>query len=401
MWGFGGKYYWGRREIEEKVEGLVVIYAWMSSEQKHVKSYVELFSSLGWNSLVCHSQFLNMFFPEKGASLASDLLHELTEELKVRPCPVVFASFSGGPKAIMCKVLQMIEENCAQQSNRDGYQLVRDSISGQIFDSTPVDFTTDLGSNFVLHPTILKISHPPRIVSWIAHRIKNALDTFFLYKLESLRAEYWQILYSTLRMRAPYLIFCSENDDLAPIHTICNFAQRLENLGADVKLVKWSNSSHVGHYKRYPVEYKAAVTELLGKATVIYSRRIRQHDKEEIGLDGKRDEVPKSLGHLGGAAMSSSQIFQRRVAPDMNDHFFVPISYQNHGDEVAGSANDEYKECYIPLTKTPVINVHGILGQALFDLCVPEDVDDWDIKPSSFLKNSPLNPIKLIRHSKL
>lgn len=48
------------------------------------------------------------------------------------------------------------------------------------------------------------------------------------------------------RMGAPYLILCSENDDLAPVHTICNFAQRLEDLGADVKLVKWINSSHVG-----------------------------------------------------------------------------------------------------------------------------------------------------------
>lgn len=29
------------------------------------------------------------------------------KELKVRPCPVVFASFSGGPKACMYKVLQV------------------------------------------------------------------------------------------------------------------------------------------------------------------------------------------------------------------------------------------------------------------------------------------------------
>lgn len=33
------------------------------------------------------------------------------------------------------------------------------------------------------------------------------------------------------------------------------------------------NKCHAGHYKRYQVDYKAAVTELLGKATVIYSRK--------------------------------------------------------------------------------------------------------------------------------
>lgn len=60
MWGFGGRYYWGRRERIGKVEGIVVAFAWMSSQERHLKRYVELYSSLGWNSLVCHSEFLNM-----------------------------------------------------------------------------------------------------------------------------------------------------------------------------------------------------------------------------------------------------------------------------------------------------------------------------------------------------
>lgn len=410
MWGFGGRCYWGRRERGEKVQGLVVIYAWMSSEEKHVKSYVDLYASLGWNSLVCHSQFLNMFFPEKGASLASEVLHELIEELKLRPCPVVFASFSGGPKACMCKVLQMIEENCAEQASRDEYQLVSDCISGQIFDSTPVDFTSDLGTKFVLHPTVLKRSRPPFIASWIAHSLKYTADKFFLYKMESLRAEYWQTLYSTIRMGAPYLFLCSENDDLAPFQTINNFAQRLKDLGGDVKLVKWSSSSHVGHFRRYPVDYKAAVTELLEKAAVMYSRRTRQLEGEKMGFGGTQDEVPESIApHLGDAAVSSSQTFQRRVALELNDHFFVPSSMEYHGDKVLGSVHDEHKERYVTLTKPPVIKAHGILGQALFDVCVPTDVENWDIKPSSFLKlpssysrkSSPFNPIKCIRRSRL
>lgn len=52
------------------------------------------------------------------------------------------------------------------------------------------------------------------------------------------------------RMGAPYLILCSENDDLAPFLTIYNFAQRLKSLGGDVKLVKWSSSSHVGRPRK-------------------------------------------------------------------------------------------------------------------------------------------------------
>ncbi|KAL5802492.1 hypothetical protein ACOSQ4_030797 [Xanthoceras sorbifolium] len=37
------------------------------------------------------------------------VLYRGKQELKVKPCPVVFASFSGGPKACMYKVLQMTE----------------------------------------------------------------------------------------------------------------------------------------------------------------------------------------------------------------------------------------------------------------------------------------------------
>ncbi|KAE8724640.1 Detected protein of unknown function [Hibiscus syriacus] len=119
------------------------------SQEKHLKNYVQLYASLGWDSLVCHSEFLNMFFPEKAAALALDLLIELVQELKMRPCPVVFASFSGGPKACMYKVLQMIDGLCEVQVNP--------------------------------------------------------------------------------KMGGPYLILCSENDDLAPYQIICNFAQRMHS----------------------------------------------------------------------------------------------------------------------------------------------------------------------------
>jgi hypothetical protein len=59
MWGFGGKYYWGGNEMGGKIEGIVVVFAWMSSQERHLRSYVQLYSSLGWKTLVCHSEFLN------------------------------------------------------------------------------------------------------------------------------------------------------------------------------------------------------------------------------------------------------------------------------------------------------------------------------------------------------
>ncbi|XVE70039.1 hypothetical protein DITRI_Ditri10aG0039600 [Diplodiscus trichospermus] len=414
MWGFGGRYYWGTKERAERRKGggrggIVVVFAWMSSQEKHLKNYVQLYASLGWDSLVCHSEFLNMFFPEKAAALALDLLKELVEELKIRPCPVVFASFSGGPKACMYKVLQVIEGLCEAQVNPDDLELVKECFSGHIFDSSPVDFTSDLGARFVVHPTVLKVSHPPRIASWIANCIASGLDALFLSRFESHRAEYWQTLYASISMGAPYLILCSETDDLAPYQIICNFAQRIQQLGGDVKIVKWKDSPHVGHYLHYPIDYRAAVTELLGKADALHSQRIQQLEGERMGSAGAHDEISEPMSNISKTALSPNQSF-RGTPLVQSDHFLVPSSIEYYEGIDFGSVQDGNKEGLIRLPHPPSINVNGVLGQILFDVCVPKNVEDWDIKSSdasskrpytSARRNSHFNPIKRIRRCRL
>jgi farnesol dehydrogenase len=363
----------------------------MSSQDKHLQTYVDLYSSLRWNSLVCHSQFLNLFFPDKAASLASQILDELVEELKVRPCPVVFASFSGGPKACMYKVLQILEGKSEKYLDTDKYRLVKDCVSGHIYDSTPVDFTSDLGTRFVLHPTVLKMSRPPLVVSWLANGISSSLDALFITRFELQRAEYWQTLYASVGMGSPYLILCSEDDDLAPCKVICNFAQRLQELGGDVKLVKWSSSPHVGHYRHYPIEYKAAASELLRKAALVYSRRIQQLEGEKMGMEsplGDNSEV-----------QTLQNTRQARTRPlYLNDHFAPDdVEYD------VGPAHDSGKEQFICPSKPPSMNLNGVLGQFLFDVCVPKDVENWDIKSRAFSSRSRphFNPMKCIRRSRL
>uniref|UniRef100_A0A7N0VHN1 Uncharacterized protein n=1 Tax=Kalanchoe fedtschenkoi TaxID=63787 RepID=A0A7N0VHN1_KALFE len=76
------------------------------------------------------------------------------------------------------------------------------------------------------------------------------------------------------------------------------------------------------------------------------------------------------------------------------------------------SVHDGQKEGLIHLPSTPSINAHGILGQILFDVCIPKDIEGWDMRPASSLsgrpststrsrRHSPFNPIKCIRRSKL
>ncbi|KAK4770533.1 hypothetical protein SAY87_031065 [Trapa incisa] len=414
MWGFGGRYYWGRRGGDggvEKVGGVVVVFAWMSSQERHLKSYVQLYGSLGWNSLVCHSQFLNLFFSNKAEAFALEVLGALIKEVKVRPCPVVFASFSGGPKACMYKLIQMLEGQCETNLCQDDIQLVRSCMSGYIFDSSPVDFTSDLGKRFAVHPSVTKISKPPRLASWIANGIASGLDALFLSRFESQRAEYWQTLYSSIGMGVPYLILCSESDDLAPYHIIRNFAQRLQNFGADVKIITWKGSSHVDHYRHYPVDYKAAMTELLGKAASTYSQRHSLVEHENMGFEGVGNTISNPILNPTRAAAPPGHRSDGLTLA-LSDQFLVPTlvdSYYGCGVDF-GSVQDNHQEGVAHMPIGPSINVHGVLGQSLFDVCIPKDVDDWDIKQSyytgrhSFIstrRHGKFNPVKCVLRSRL
>nr|TKW01788.1 hypothetical protein SEVIR_8G201700v2 [Setaria viridis] len=241
MW---GRHYWGGgRRPDPAAAGVVVMFAWLSSQERHVRAYVELYAARGWACLVCHSDFPTLFFPEKAAMLADRVLGELVKELKIRPVPVAFASFSGGPKGCTYKVLQLIERRCKGQLSLDEYQLVRDCLCGQMYDSSPVDFVSDLGTRFLLDPSVLKMSEPPRVLSWMAKGVASGLDALFINKFEEQRKDYWETLYSSVNV-GPILILCSEDDQLAPYSVVENFAKRLLELGGDVNLVKWHSSPH-------------------------------------------------------------------------------------------------------------------------------------------------------------
>ncbi|CAE6221197.1 unnamed protein product [Arabidopsis arenosa] len=406
MWGIGGNYYWRKKNnINEgsQSEAIVVVFAWMSSEERNLKNHVDLYSSLLWDSLVCHPQFLNMFLPDKAADLASNVVSELVKELKAKPIPLVFASFSGGPNACMYKVLQILEGTCETGLNPDDCRLVRNCISGFIYDSCPVDFTSDLGARLAVHPTTLKMSNPPRPFVWAANGIASSLDYVFLNRFESQRAEYWQTLYSTIIMRVPYLILCSENDDLAPYQTIHNFATRLQELGGNVKLVKWNDSPHCGHYRYNQVDYKAAVSEFLSKAASVYLQKTRSLDREAMKETQCDDEITGPIQSLGQSTSGVNRSFNGTPLVT-TDHFFVPTTVGYYVGRDGGYVQDEHKQDLIRLSNTQTddsVKPNGVLGQILFDVYIPKNVEDWDIKLSETGRSRRRPGKRFIRRSRL
>ncbi|KAG0480097.1 hypothetical protein HPP92_010955 [Vanilla planifolia] len=146
MW---GRFYWSRKEEgKERAKGIIVLFAWLSSQDDQLKPYVDLYGSRGWDCLICHVDFLTLFFPEKITGLAYGIIGELIKEIKFRPLPVVFAAFSAGSKGCFFKVLQLLEGKCAGQFSQDDCGLLRECICGQIL--TPALWISLMGLAFCL-----------------------------------------------------------------------------------------------------------------------------------------------------------------------------------------------------------------------------------------------------------
>lgn len=71
-------------------------------------------------------------------------------------------------------------------------------ISGQIYDSDPIEFTKDLGARFALHRSILRLPGSSKLVSMFAKGVTSSLDALFITRFGSQRTEYWKSLYSSV-----------------------------------------------------------------------------------------------------------------------------------------------------------------------------------------------------------
>ncbi|CAM8904316.1 unnamed protein product [Rhodiola kirilowii] len=383
MLGGGGKLYWARNRARKKLEGIVVVFAWVSVSEQHLSSYVELYGDLRWDSLVCSADFFNAFSPERATSLALCVLVELVQELRKKARPLVFVASSGGSKACLYKVLQIVQGACDVQLNLEDTQLVKSCLCGIVFDSGPLDFTSDLVAKFSMHPGILKLPGASKLVSWVAKGVTLGFDAVFLTGFESQRAEYWHALKASVGLGAPYLILCSENDDLAPYVVISCFAQHLRNGGGDVKLVKWNDSHHVDHYAHHPAEYEATLKNLLEKAAHLFSQKARQFELERTGIQCMHDDDSNVFHNVPKAA---KQILQK-------------VGLTETSPESQNGANTEswQNERSVQLINPPGINPHSVLGKVLFDACVPRNIEGWDIKFNCTINGQPLATAR--RHS--
>lgn len=140
-----------------------------------------------------------------------------------------------------------------------------------------------------------------------------------------------------------------------------------------------------------------------------YSRKVIL-ERERTRIDGTHDEISELICDLQKVAINSNESF-RRVAVGPSDHFFLPSSAEHtNNNRESGISREEPKEESVCVPSFPSISAHSVLGQFLFDVCVPKNVEGWDVMfcgnlngrtRASVTRNSPSRGIKRVGRSRL
>lgn len=164
-----------------------------------------------------------------------------------------------------------------------------------------------------------------------------------------------------------------------------------------------------GHYRHHPIEYKASVTDILGKAVAIYSHRISVNETDRVYIEGTKDGISYPMPELRTASTTSktSTSFESFSLARTN---WSPCTMEYcEEDKDVGLMPNEGKEDLVHPPSTPSIIARGVLGQMLSDVCVPENVEGWDLRLNSnnvrslsgIRRQATFNPVKCTRRSRM
>lgn len=77
---------------------------------------------------------------------------------------------------------------------QEKFQAVRACVTGQIYDSSPADFVSEIGVKFLSSPVVWKSQKPSIVISLGTKTAASILDPLFSFQFEQQRVEYWLAL---------------------------------------------------------------------------------------------------------------------------------------------------------------------------------------------------------------
>lgn len=125
-------------------------------------------------------------------------------------------------------------------------------------------------------------------------------------------------------------------------------------------------------------------------------------------MNNTSNPTPESVYDHNRTAESSNASLRRlaidsTLTTDPGNNYSLPSSMEYHENQVIEKAE------LFHTNNAPSIGARGVLGQILYDVCVAENIEGWDLNPVAPFngqhvlrnKHGAFNPVKCILRSRL
>lgn len=265
---------WAQWRVE-RPRALIVLVSYIGAQERHIEKYATLLNGLRCDVLAVFPPPLLLWLPHSAARLAAQLLARIADwRAQHLRLPFLLFSFSGGPKAVTYKLLQLLEASD-----------LRFALAGEAYDSGPADFRSAAGLR------LLAPSGSGAARRAAARASRYLLDAALGAYFERERETYWATLASGGgdRPGAPVLILHSADDALCESEPVAAFEAALHARGRrDVTRRCWAQSEHVQHLRRHPEEYGRLVGGWLERAIAAWPPRA---EVSQMGAEGRETKT--------------------------------------------------------------------------------------------------------------
>ncbi|KAK0143359.1 Transmembrane protein 53-A [Merluccius polli] len=225
---------------------LLLMLPWLGSRPQAVDKYCERYFSSGFDVLMVQSNVTDFLWPRWGLENAERLLGLLHSDRFVSR-PLLVHAFSIG-----CYTFSQILVHVSQDP--DKYKAFTSRIKGHVYDSAVV------GSIDKMADGVGKTVFPrfERVVK------QASLLYFSTFKHQTVDHFNRSIdVFRNTPICAPVLFFFCENDPLSDHLAVEEILGLWRKRGIDVTGKCWADSTHAGHIRRHPQEYRVTLDNFL------------------------------------------------------------------------------------------------------------------------------------------
>ena len=232
---------------------LVLFFEWLRAPTAAVDKYCNLYHSRGMDVLTVQGNLGPFLMPKKAAVASRALLDYIisSEATKQRPFLLVH-SFSIG--AYLYSVFLMEIER-----NMEKYEVVSNSIRGQVFDSIVIGSLDHMGEAIAI------ASNANKLVSWT---IRTGMASYFAINRSTVVPFYEKAIsaFKNNFIKGPVLMFYSLNDPMADPASMEAVISKW-NTDPQFKLWYkcWNNSSHAEHLRLHSDDYISSLNRFLNR----------------------------------------------------------------------------------------------------------------------------------------